>query len=75
MTTGPKSADIRLSGGPGDRKTFSREEWATRILAAHRMGRTTPTGAGWALGYERSPEPGVADLAAVSMAVQDVGAA
>jgi hypothetical protein len=42
MTTGPKNADIRLSSGPGDRHRFSREDWATRILATHRMGRTAP---------------------------------
>lgn len=54
MTTGPKNADVKLSGGPGDRQTFSREDWAGFILATQRMGRTTPVGAGWALGYERS---------------------
>jgi hypothetical protein len=54
MTTGPKQAEIRLDGGPGDRQTFTREDWATRILAAQRMGRTIPDATGWALGYERS---------------------
>ncbi|MFG1820616.1 hypothetical protein ACGFIF_43135 [Kribbella sp. NPDC049174] len=54
MTNGPNNADIKLSGGPGDRQTFSREDWAGFILATQRMGRTTPAGAGWALGYERS---------------------
>jgi hypothetical protein len=51
MTTGPKHAEVRLSGGPGNGQTFGREDWHARILAAHRMGRTTPDGAGWALGY------------------------
>jgi hypothetical protein len=43
---------IRLQGGPGDGQAFYEEDFRERIIAAHRMGRTTPDGPGWALGYQ-----------------------
>lgn len=42
---------ITLDGGPGHGQVYLAEEFRDRITAAHRMGRTEPDAAGWALGY------------------------
>lgn len=44
---------IRLQGGIQDRWEYYERDFLDCILAAQRMGRITPDGPGWPLGYAR----------------------
>ncbi|MEV0287946.1 hypothetical protein AB0H36_27850 [Kribbella sp. NPDC050820] len=51
MTGAP---EVRLKGGPRSGEGFTAADFRMQILAALRMGRRTPEGPGWALGYRPS---------------------